>query len=58
MAIKFKDEKRIKILTFSPVSILYTDGTLDEEPESDSMEFKNWRARFESSKSNKLGKVN
>lgn len=26
LMIKFKDEKRTKILTFSPVSIMYADG--------------------------------
>lgn len=29
LAIKFKDEKRLKILAFSPLNILYTDGTLE-----------------------------
>jgi hypothetical protein len=29
LALKLKDDKRLKILTFSPISIVYTDGTIE-----------------------------
>lgn len=46
LALKFKEERRLKILTFSPISILYTDGSLEEEPEFGSLEYRKWRERF------------
>ena len=33
LAVKFKNEKRLKILSFSQISTLYTDGSKEEEPE-------------------------
>jgi hypothetical protein len=54
LAIKLKDEKRLKILTFSPIAILYTDGSLEEEPEFEALEYKRWRERFEKSRVNKM----
>ena len=44
-------------MTFSQISILYTDGSRDEEPEFESLEFKKWRGKYEQAKLQKLKNV-
>ena len=43
----------MKIAAFSPIQILYSDGTMDYEPEFEKLEFKDWKKKSETALSKK-----
>lgn len=55
--IKFKDEKRLKILTFSALSIIYADDEIEEDPDFESLEVRYWKEKSERAKERKLKRV-